>query len=165
MVVLRNEDIEENRSNGQKLEKNDFPYFDVLRHQKHPYVSRIQKKSLQGSIHIQFYITITGPFGRSLLQPCTVSVKRRKNKFPTPRRCSILVKASPDRCIQKRTRMHSNQCLRHGHLYLTSVNVTTHWRVHQTRHSRACCDQQTFWQACANGHRCPQERNVKRCSI
>ncbi len=33
------------------------------------------------------------------LQLCTVSVKRCKNKFPTLRRCGILVKASPDRCV------------------------------------------------------------------
>ncbi len=32
-----------------KLKKNDFPYFLVLGHQKHPYVGRILKKSLRGS--------------------------------------------------------------------------------------------------------------------
>ncbi len=35
-----------------------------------------------------------GPFGQFLLQPCTVSVKWRKNQFPTLRRGELLVKAS-----------------------------------------------------------------------
>ncbi len=42
--------------------KNDFPYFGVLGHQKHPYVGRILKKSLQqGSIRAQFYMVIKDP--------------------------------------------------------------------------------------------------------
>ncbi len=41
----------------------------------------------------------------------------------------------------------------------------THWCVHQTRHSRVCHDQQLFWQASANGHRCPWECKLKRRSI
>ncbi len=54
-------------------------------------VGRILKKSLQGSIHTQFYMAMKGPIGWFLLQLYTVSVKRRKNKFPTLR-CGILVK-------------------------------------------------------------------------
>ncbi len=65
-----------------KSKKCDFSYFGVLRHQKHPYVGRILKKLLQGSIRAQFYMAINGPFDRFLLQASKVSVKRRKNKFP-----------------------------------------------------------------------------------
>ncbi len=36
----------------------------MLHYQKHPYVGRILKKSLQRSIHAQFYIAIKGPFGK-----------------------------------------------------------------------------------------------------
>ncbi len=36
----------------------------------------------------------------------------------------------------------------------------THWHVHQSRCSHACSDQQAFWQACANGHRCPWEHKT-----
>ncbi len=75
MVGSRNGDIEENRRNGQKIKKNDFPHFGVLGHQKHPYVGRILKKSFQGSIHAQLYMTIKGPFGQFQLQPCTVNLK------------------------------------------------------------------------------------------
>ncbi len=64
MVGSRNGDIEENRSNGQKIEKNDVPYFEVLGHQKRPHVDRILKKSFQGSIHAQLYMAIKGTFGR-----------------------------------------------------------------------------------------------------
>ncbi len=63
-----------------------FPHFGMFGHQNHPYVDRILKKSLQGSIHPQFYMAIKGLFGRFLLQLCTESVKRCKNKFPTLRR-------------------------------------------------------------------------------
>ncbi len=67
MVDSGNGDIEENRWNGQKIEKkNDFPYFGMSGHQKHPYVGKIQKKSLQGSTHAQFYMAIKGPFCRFL---------------------------------------------------------------------------------------------------
>ncbi len=55
--------------------KKDFPYLGVLGHEKHSYVGRILKKSPQGSIHAQFCMGIKGPFGRLLLQQCTVSVK------------------------------------------------------------------------------------------
>ncbi len=58
-----------------KISKKNFPSFGVLGHQKHPYVGRILKKPLQGSIHALFYMAINGPFGRFLLQPCTGSVK------------------------------------------------------------------------------------------
>ncbi len=66
-----------------KWKKKDFPYFDVLGHQKHLYAGRILKKSLQGSGDTPFYKEIKGPLGQFLLQPCTMSVKERKNKFPT----------------------------------------------------------------------------------
>ncbi len=84
-----------------KLKRKDFPYFGVLGYQKHPYVGRILKKSVQDSIYAQFYMAIRGPFGQFLLQLCTVSVKGHKNKFLTLRRCGILVKASPDSRILK----------------------------------------------------------------
>ncbi len=45
---------------GKKL----FLYFAMLGHQEHPYDGRILKKSLQGSIHAQFYMEIEDPFGR-----------------------------------------------------------------------------------------------------
>ncbi len=99
-----------------KIGKNDFPYFGVLDHQKHVYVGRILKKSLQGSIHAQFYMERKGPFGWLLLQPCKVSVMQRKNKFPTLRRCGILVKASPDRIVQKWAQTRSDRQLQRGHL-------------------------------------------------
>ncbi len=163
MVVSRNGDIEENRWNGQKTEKkNDFPYFDMLGHQKHPYVGRILKKSLQGSIHSQFYMSIKGPFGQFVLQPCTVSVKGCKNKFPTRIRCDILIKASTDRRVWKQARIalvaqvfvaYSRKC------------DCKHWRIYKIRCSHACRNQQAFWHASANGHRCPQECKVKRRSI
>ncbi len=95
-------------------------------HQKHPYVGRILKKSLQGSIHAQFYMAIKGPFGQFLLQPRTVSIKRCKNKFTALRRCGILVKVSPDRRVRKWAQMRSNQGLWHRRLLLTAVNATVH---------------------------------------
>ncbi len=52
--------------------KNDFPYFGVLGHQKHPYVGRILKKSLRSFIQAQFYMAIKGQLCRILLQPCTL---------------------------------------------------------------------------------------------
>ncbi len=84
LVVSRNTDIEENRWNGQNT-KNDFPYFGVLGHEKHTYVGRILKKSLQSSIHSQFSVVIKGPFSQFLLQPCTVSTKQCRNKFSISR--------------------------------------------------------------------------------
>ncbi len=62
--------------------KKDFPYFGLLGHQKRPYVGRILKKSLQGSIHTQFYMSIKGPFGHFLSQLCTVSAKRHQKQVP-----------------------------------------------------------------------------------
>ncbi len=102
--------------NGQKIEKNDCPFLGMLGQQKHPYVDRILKNSLQGSIHAQFYMAIKGLIGRFLLQLCPVSVKRCKNKFPTLRRCEILVKASPDKGIQKQAQMYFDQCLQRERL-------------------------------------------------
>ncbi len=99
-----------------KLKKKDFPYFCVLSHQKHPYVSRILEKSLQGSIHAQFYMAIKDAVGQFLLQLCTVIVKRRKNKSPILRRGGILVKASPGRRIWKPAQMQSVRRLRLRHL-------------------------------------------------
>ncbi len=101
LVVSRNGGIKENRWNGQKIKKKDFPYFGVLGHQEHSCVGRILKKSLQGSTHTQFYMAIKGTFGAFLLQLCTVSVKWYKNKFPILRRCNLLVKASLDRRTRK----------------------------------------------------------------
>ncbi len=98
----------------------------MLGHQKHAYVGRILKKSLQSSIHAQFYMAIKYSFGRFLLQPCTESIKQRKNKFPTLRRSGIQVKASPDRRIRKRAQTQSVQSLQCGRLQLTAVNVTIH---------------------------------------
>ncbi len=37
-----------------KLKKKDFPYFDVLGHQKHPYVGRILRKSLEALFLLNF---------------------------------------------------------------------------------------------------------------
>ncbi len=93
----------------------------MLCHQKHPYVVKILEKSLQGSLHAQLYMAIKGPFGRFLFQPCTVSIKRRKNKFPTLRKYGIPLKASPDRRVRKRAWMHSNQ-----RFQLIAVNATVH---------------------------------------
>ncbi len=45
--------------------KKGLAYFGVLGHQKHLYDGRIPKKSLQGSIHAQFYMAVMDPFGRS----------------------------------------------------------------------------------------------------
>ncbi len=108
LVVSRNGDIEKNRRNGKKIEKNYFPYLYLLGYQKLTYVGGILKKSLQGSIHAQFYMAIKGPLGRFLLQLCRVSVKQRKNKFTTLRRDGILVKALPDRCVEKQACMPVN---------------------------------------------------------
>ncbi len=126
LVISRNGDIEENRWNGQKIEKNDFPYFGVLGHQKNLYLGRKLKKSLQGSIHVQFYTAIKDPFGRFLLQLGTVSIQRHKNKFPTLRSCGILVTASPDRRLRKRAQTSSNLRLWCGRLKLTAVTATVH---------------------------------------
>ncbi len=64
-------------------EKNDFPYFGVLGHQKHPYVGRILNKWIQGSIYAQFYMAMKGPLSWLLLQLCTMSAKRHtKTSFP-----------------------------------------------------------------------------------
>ncbi len=52
--------------NSQKMENNYFPYFGMLGLQKHFNVGRILKKSLQGSIHAQFYMTIRGIFDLSV---------------------------------------------------------------------------------------------------
>ncbi len=88
----------------------------MLGRKKHDYVGRILKKSLQGSIHTKLYMAIEGPFGRFLLQSRTVSVKLRKNKFPTLRRGDTLVTATLDRHIQKREQMRSDRCLQRGRL-------------------------------------------------
>ncbi len=93
---------------------------------RNTHLGRILKKSLQGSIHAQFYMAVKGPVGRFLLQLCTVSVKPRKSKFPTLRRCGILGKPLTDRHIKKRARTHSDRHLWHGRLQLTMVNVTGH---------------------------------------
>ncbi len=46
-----------------KNQKNNCPYFGELNLQKYPYIAKILKKSLQGSIHAQFYMAIKGSFG------------------------------------------------------------------------------------------------------
>ncbi len=116
----------------------------MLGYQKHPYVGKIPKKSLQGSIHAQFYITIKGPFSRFLLQLCTVSEKRHKNKFPTLRRCGILVKVSPDGYVQKWAQTHSDWHLLHGCLQLKEkhksceVKLTIRLTIHLQTKLRTC---------------------------
>ncbi len=75
MVGSGKGDIEENRKNGQKIEKNFFPYFGVLVHQKHSHVGRILKKSVQGSIHAQLYMAIKDPFGQFQLQLRTANLR------------------------------------------------------------------------------------------
>ncbi len=94
--------------------KKRFSFFWLVRPLETPYVGRIPKKWLQCSIYAQFYMAIKGPFGQFLLQLCAMSVKRRKNKFPTLRRCDILVKASPDRCFRKQAWTRSDQRLQRG---------------------------------------------------
>ncbi len=86
-LFLETERVRKTREMIKKWKKKGFSYFGVLGHQKHSYVGRILKKSHQDFIHVQFYMTIKGPFGRFLLQLCTVSINRHKNKFPTVRRC------------------------------------------------------------------------------
>ncbi len=138
----------------------------MLSRQKHNYVGRILKKSLQGSIHAQFYMAIKGPFGRFLLQPCTVSIKRCKNKFSILRRYGILVKASPDRRVRKREHTYQLVFVAQAFVaYSSKCNCCTHRRIHQTRHSCTCHNQQAFWRTSVNGHRCPQKCKVNRRSI
>ncbi len=91
MVGSRNGDIEKNRRNGQKIEKNDFPYFGVLGHQKHPQCWQNTEK------------VIPRPYSRSIVHGnkraiWLVSVAAMysepevtQNKFPTFRKCGILV--------------------------------------------------------------------------
>ncbi len=109
-----------------KYWKKWFSLFRRISHEKHPYVGRILKKWFKGSTHAQFYVVIKSPFGWFRLQPCTVSMKRCKNKVLTLGRCSILVKASSDRRVQKRVWTPSDQCLQHRHLQLTAANATVH---------------------------------------
>ncbi len=59
-MVSRNGETEKIGEMVKKLEKNDFPYYGALGHQKHTYVGKILKKSLQGSIHTQFYMALKG---------------------------------------------------------------------------------------------------------
>ncbi len=73
--VLETEILREIGEKVKILQKNYLPYFGVLGHQKYPYVDRILKKSLPGSIHTQFYVVMKGQFDRLLLQLCTVSVR------------------------------------------------------------------------------------------
>ncbi len=102
-LFCRKSKVRKNLARGgdgfRKIEKNDFPYFSVFGHQKHPYIGRILKKSLHGFIHAQFYMVITGPFGRY--------------QVPSSQKMWHTVTASPDRHIQKWVRMRSDQCLLH----------------------------------------------------
>ncbi len=152
-VVSRNRNIEENRWNGQKIEKNDFPYFGASGHQKHPSVGRILKKLLQGSIHTQFYTAIKGPFGQFLLQLRTVSVKRCNNNSQK------VWHASSGFIGQVRSKAGTNT--------FRSEFVVWAFVTYKAVNAMVpnCRDQRAFWWASANGNRCPWECKVKRHSI
>ncbi len=71
--------------------------------------------------------------------------------------------------LSKAGTAHSDQrdrCLQHGCLSLSAVNVTVHISAFTKLGVLLLChDQQAFWRASVNGHRCLQECNVKNCSI
>ncbi len=109
-----------------------------------------------------FYMSIKGPFGRLLLQLCTLSLKQQKNKFLTLRRCGILIRRA-----RSKVGMDTFQSAFTARVFVaySSKCRCTRWRIHRTRRSHMCHDQQAFWQASANGHRCLWECKVKRRSI
>ncbi len=77
-----------------------------------------------------------------------------QKQFPTLRRCGILVKASPDRCLKTGTDAFRLAFVVRLVVAYSSKCDYIHWCIHQTRRSHMCHDQQLFWQASVNGQGC-----------
>ncbi len=130
----------------------------MLGHQKHPYVVRILKKShprlyshsiLHGNKRSVWSISVAAVYRVSIKQVLTL------------KSCGILVEGFTRQARLKA----STDAFQLAFVAYYSKCDCTYWHVHETRCSRMCCDQQAFWRASANGHRCPRESEVKRRSI